>query len=407
VSELLFLAHRMPYPPDKGDKIRSWHFLQGLARRHVVHLGAFVDDPVDWQHRPVLERVCGELCLRSLPVRLATARSALGLLNGEPLTLPYYRDRGMMRWVRELAQRRRLDGVFVFSSSMAQYAAALPSTAAGRRVLDLCDVDSDKWRQYAGAHGWPMNLVYAREARLLEQRERRYVESFDATVVIADVEADIVRRFAPRGAARVHVVANGVDTGYFDPALSYADPYLAGRARIVFTGAMDYRANVDAVAWFANEVLPLVTAIRPDAEFAIVGARPAAEVLELGRRANVRVTGRVADVRPYLAHADVVVAPLRLARGVQNKVLEAMAMAKPIVATPAAVQGIGADASSVVSTATTAREYADLVLQALGGPRREISPARQRVVQGFGWDANVARIAALLTPSSEPLARAS
>jgi hypothetical protein len=186
VSELLFLAHRMPYPPDKGDKIRSWHFLQGLARRHVVHLGAFVDDPVDWQHRPVLERVCGELCLRSLPVRLATARSALGLLNGEPLTLPYYRDRGMMRWVRELAQRRRLDGVFVFSSSMAQYAAALPSTAAGRRVLDLCDVDSDKWRQYAGAHGWPMNLVYAREARLLEQRERRYVESFDATVVIAD-----------------------------------------------------------------------------------------------------------------------------------------------------------------------------------------------------------------------------
>jgi hypothetical protein len=140
-------------------------FLRGLAEHHTVHLGAFVDDDRDWAHQATLGKTCGELCLRPLPPKLATARSAFGLLNGEPLTLPYYRDRGLTQWVRDLASRRRLDGVFVFSSSMAQYAASLKLAPGARRVLDLCDVDSDKWRQYAAAHGWPMNLVYAREAR--------------------------------------------------------------------------------------------------------------------------------------------------------------------------------------------------------------------------------------------------
>ena len=282
MSEILFLAHRIPYPPDKGDKIRSWHFLDGLARRHTVHLGAFVDDEADWPHERTLAERCGEVCLRALPPRLATARSAMGLLNGEPLTLPYYRDRALAQWVASLAGRRSLDAVFVFSSSMAQYATAAQFAPATRRVLDLCDVDSDKWRQYAGAHKWPLSQVYAREARLLEQREREYVEGFDATLVIAETEAASVRQFAPRGASRVHVIGNGVDTTYFDPALQWDDPYPAGVQRIVFTGAMDYRANVDGVVWFVAEVLPRILRRTDRVQLAIVGARPSAEVVALG-----------------------------------------------------------------------------------------------------------------------------
>jgi len=407
MSEILFLAHRIPYPPDKGDKIRSWHFLDGLARRHTVHLGAFVDDEADWTHERTLTERCGEICLRALPPRLATARSAMGLLNGEPLTLPYYRDRGLTQWVRSLAGRRPIDAVFVFSSSMAQYATATQFAPTARRVLDLCDVDSDKWRQYAGVHRWPMSQVYAREARLLEQREREYVEGFDATLVIAETEAASVRQFAPRGASRVHVIGNGVDTTYFDPALQWDDPYPAGVQRIVFTGAMDYRANVDGVVWFVAEVLPRILRRTDRVQLAIVGARPSAEVVALGS-SHVQVTGRVDDVRPYLRHADLVVAPLRIARGVQNKVLEALAMAKHVVATPVAMHGLGRAAQGLAATASSAPLFADLVVEALARPRTIAATARAFVTEHFSWEANVARLQDVLV-AREPLniARAS
>jgi sugar transferase (PEP-CTERM/EpsH1 system associated) len=409
MSELLFLAHRIPYPPDKGDKIRSWHFLDGLARRHTVHVGAFVDDDTDWQHeRALTERCGGEIFLRGLPPRLATARSALGLLNGEPLTLPYYRDRALSQWVRNLAARRPLEAAFVFSSSMAQYAAPTLLAPGTRRVLDLCDVDSDKWRQYAGTHKWPMSRVYAREARLLEQREREYVEGFDATLVIAESEAASVRQFAPRGAARVHVIGNGVDTGFFDPALHWADPYPDDVRRIVFTGAMDYRANVDGVAWFAGEILPRISGRVGRVQFVVVGARPAPEVLALASD-QVRVTGRVDDVRPYLHHADVVVAPLRIARGVQNKVLEALAMAKHVVATPAAMQGLGREARALAAIASSEALFADLVVEALSQPRIVAATARACVAEHFSWDASLARLHDVIAAQQPPLdiARAS
>ena len=399
MSEILFLAHRIPYPPDKGDKIRSWHFLDGLADRSTVHLGAFVDDETDWAHEPTLRQRCGEVCLRALPPRLATARSTLGLLSGEPLTLPYYRDRVLSQWVRDVAIRRRIDGVFVFSSSMAQYATPALVGRSTRRVLDLCDVDSDKWRQYADAHGWPMSRVYAREARLLEAREREYVESFDATLVIAESEAACVRQFAPSGAPRIHVIGNGVDTDYFDPSRRSDDPYPPGTQRIVFTGAMDYRANIDGVVWFATEILPLIRRRTSQVLFAIVGARPSAEVSALASD-HVQVTGRVADVRPYLAHSDVVVAPLRIARGVQNKVLEALAMAKHVVATPLAMQGLGRVLAGLTATASSPQQFADSVLDALDRPGLVNAAGRECVSERFSWRGAVTQLQDLFLDSA-------
>jgi sugar transferase (PEP-CTERM/EpsH1 system associated) len=397
MREILFLAHRIPYPPNKGDKIRSWHLLEGLAARFRVHLGTFVDDPDDWQHVAKLREVCGEVCVRPLDPRVARLRSLAGLFADHALTLDYYRDAQLFKWTRRLARERPLAGTFAYSSSMAPYAEGLLLAPGARRVLDLCDVDSDKWRQYASARAWPMSWVFSREARLLATAERRYVGSFDSTLVIAPTEAEILRRLAPESAERIGILPNGVDTSFFDPDQPYPNPFPADSRSIVFTGAMDYHPNVDGVAWFADEILPQVRARVPRAQFWIVGSKPTAEVRSLARREGVRVTGRVSDIRPYLAHASVIVAPLRIARGVQNKVLEGLAMARPLVATPNAVQGIEGIGRNELVVASSAGEFSAEVVRALELPLpTRVIAARDFVAKRLTWDAQLDVLAALL-----------
>ena len=385
MSEVLFLSHRIPYPPEKGDKIRSYNLLKALAERYTVHVGAFIDDQADWQHVESVRRLCGgEICIRPLNPSSARLRCIRALLTGEPLTVEYYRDKALAKWISHLSGRRSLAGVFAFSSSMGQYADKVQLMPGAPRVMDFCDVDSDKWRQYAESHSRSLSLVYAREARALAKLESSYVRQFDSSLVISDAEASILKSVAGEAQNRVHVVPNGVDTDYFDPSLRFANPFESGSRTIVFTGAMDYHANVDGVRWFATEVLPAIRDEVPSAAFAIVGSNPTADVTDLVRQPGVLVTGRVPDVRPYLAHAAVVVAPLRLARGVQNKVLEALAMARPVVATPNAVQGIPGAAEAGVWIATDAVSLAG----AAGGLLKtgcDAAAGRRFVLQRFGW----------------------
>jgi sugar transferase (PEP-CTERM/EpsH1 system associated) len=265
-----------------------------------------------------------------------------------------------------------------------------------RRVIDLCDIDSDKWAQYSRGHRWPMSWVYGREARLLAEAERRYAEAFDATLVSAEPEAEILLRIAPAARARIAVVPNGVDTGYFDPARSWPDPFARGSKAVVFTGAMDYHPNVDGVAWFAREALPAIRSRCPAAQFWIVGSNPTAEVRSLGALDGVQVTGRVPDVRPYLAHAAVVVAPLRIARGVQNKVLEGLAMARPLVVTPNAVQGIAGAGPSELAVARDTPALVEAVVAALDRAPESVAAAREFVLRHYGWEAQVAALDRLL-----------
>ena len=401
MSELLFLAHRIPYPPDKGDKIRSYHLLKALAAEHTVHVGTFVDDPADWAHVEAVQRLCkGETCLRPLNPKWSRLRSATGFLNGSPLTLAYYRDRTLARWIRDLSQRRPLAGVFAFSSSMGQYAEQAGLPAGAPRVMDFCDVDSDKWRQYAANHGQPLKLVYAREARRLAQLERRYQRRFDATLVISAAEARVLREATGEASDRVKVVPNGVDTDYFDPAATYADPLPGHTPKVVFTGAMDYHANVDGVRWFAQDVLPAIRRARPGATFVVVGSNPSPEVRALAVEPGVIVTGRVPDVRPYLAHATVVVAPLRIARGVQNKVLEALAMARPVVATDNALQGIPAAVEAGVAVANDPASIVQAVIGRLGS-HIDGSTGRHFVQSRFGWAAQLQAVASLFRHGSD------
>jgi len=400
MDELLYLVHRIPYPPNKGDKIRSYHLLKHLAQSYTVHVGAFVDDADDWQHAEALGKIAGgEIKLLPLHPRWATLKSAYGLLSGEPLSLPYYRDRGLQRWVDNLLSRRPVTRALGYSSSMAQY---LEPHSQLLRMLDFVDIDSDKWRQYADKKPWPMRWVYRREARLLRDVERRIAQEFDASTFVSEAEATMFKQLAPECADKVFGFSNGVDTDTFSPLQDFVSPYAADEEVLVFTGAMDYWANVDAVSWFAREVWPVVLLAQPRARFYIVGSRPSAVVKALGSQAGIVVTGSVPDTRPYIAHAKLALAPLRIARGIQNKVLEAMAMAKPTVVTPQALEGIAAQVGTEILVADDARTFQQHIRDVMAGRYPNMGKlARERVLRDFSWSGNLRVVDALLKSTAQ------
>ncbi|MCL4745852.1 MAG: TIGR03087 family PEP-CTERM/XrtA system glycosyltransferase [Burkholderiaceae bacterium] len=394
MSNVLFLVHRIPYPPDKGDKIRSYHLLRFLTRNHRVFLGTFVDDSHDAQHTTRVRGLCDALLALPLDARARRVASLSGLLKGQPLSVPYYDSREMRRWVDETIARERIDAVVVFSSTMAQFVAG-PRYAGLRRIADFVDVDSDKWKQYAARSAGVRRWIYSREADRLLAYERDIVAQFDATLFVTESEAALMRSLAPESAAKIAHFENGVDTEYFDPAIGFDDPYRSGGPTIVFTGAMDYWPNLEAVIWFAREILPLVRKARPEARFAIVGSNPGDAVRALESIEGVLVTGRVPDVRPYLAHASVAVAPLRIARGVQNKLLEALAMGRRVVCTAAAAQGLHRSPVIAQATAGDAGEFAAKVVEGLAGTAAAAAQ-RDYAIAHYGWGENLRVIDALL-----------
>lgn len=398
MTSVLFLVHRIPFPPNKGDKIRSFHLLKQLAQHHEVHLGAFVDDDADWQHGAELKRWCAESYLRPLRPGMKRFTSLRGLLSGEPLTLPYYRDRKMAEWVNQKLVLDGIDRVVIFSAAMAQYVLG-EQMESRERIVDLVDVDSEKWREYAPRHRWPMSWIYNRESALLLKFERSIASQCDATVLVSPQEAQLFRELAPESSKRIHSIHNGVDTGYFSPDHCFSSPYDAGSQVLVFTGAMDYWANVDAVTWFAEAVFPQLRAAVPRAQFYIVGARPTDQVRRLARNDGVTVTGSVHDIRPYLAYAAAAVAPLRIARGIQNKVLEAMAMAKPVLATPAAIDGIQAPEELRSLVCERPEQFVELARQLLAdGDLRALGQiGRHTVVKHYSWAESFSQFDSLLS----------
>jgi sugar transferase (PEP-CTERM/EpsH1 system associated) len=324
MARILYLVHRLPYPPNKGDKVRSYHLLRHLAARHEVLLGTFVDDPEDETHLDTVRGWCREAHFARLNPRGARVASLAGLLRDEPLTLAYYRDAGLHAWVGEQRRRGGIDAVVVFSSSMAQYATGFDVPV----LVDFVDVDSAKWTDYAVSHRWPMSWLYRREGRQLLAYERQVAARATQSFFVTEKEVALFRTLAPE-CATIRALGNGVDADYFSPDPGRPSPFASDEIPLVFTGAMDYWPNVDAVCWFAVEVLPAVRRQFPAVRLHVVGRQPPAAVRSL-EGPSITVTGTVPDVRPYLQHAVVVVAPLRLARGVQNKVLEAMAMARPV-----------------------------------------------------------------------------
>lgn len=389
MARLLYLVHRLPYPPNKGDKVRSFHLLKHLARNHEIHLGTFIDDPDDEQHVDTVRGYCASLHVERLSPRNAKLRSLSGLIAGEALSLPYYRNTGMQGWVNDTLAQQQFDAAIVFSSVMAQYVPAeLPS------LVDFVDADSAKWSAYAENHRWPMSWIYRREGRMLLDFERRTAAHAKRSFFVTPAEVELFTKLAPECETQVEAMGNGVDADFFAPEHAGVSPYAAGELPIVFTGAMDYWPNIDAVCWFASEVLPELRQQWPQLRFHIVGRSPTPAVQALSGE-GVAVSGTVPDVRPWLAHAALVVAPLRVARGVQNKVLEAMAMGRPVVAASACTGAIEAEHGRDLLAATTADEYVMAINSLLIDKQRagEIGAnGRQCVLSRYSWDAHLASI---------------
>jgi sugar transferase (PEP-CTERM/EpsH1 system associated) len=396
MEEILYLVHRIPFPPNKGDKIRSYHLLKHLSQRYRVHLGTFIDDKEDWRYRDKISGLCGETCFVNLSPKAARIRSLRGFFFEQPLTLPYYWDKGLQTWVNQIIETRPVRHILVFSSAMAQY---VSHAGFAHRIIDFVDIDSDKWMQYANVKSWPMNWVYGRESKLLLGYERQIARDFDSATFVSQAEADLFRELAPESASKITYFNNGVDTDYFSPHRYYTNPYVGGVHTLVFTGAMDYWANVEAVEWFARRVFPDIRARLPGVEFHIVGARPTAAVVALASLPGITVTGSVPDVRPFLAYASLVVAPLRIARGIQNKVLEAMAMEKIAVVSPQAMAGIGARPGHELVVASGESEFVSQILALLlNGSDWDIGgAARNRVLECYSWEKSLERFDGLLT----------
>jgi polysaccharide biosynthesis protein PslH len=390
MANLLYLVHRLPYPPNKGDKVRSYHLLKHLVARHRVFLGTFVDDAEDEPHVDTLRALCAGAHAVRLNPKLARVASLSGLMNGSALTLRYYRDAGLRRWVEDTVRREGIAAAVVFSSSMAQYAEGLGMPM----LVDFVDVDSAKWTTYAGHHRWPMSWLYRREGEQLLAYERKVAAGAARSFFVTANEAELFRSLAPECSERVETLSNGVDAEVFQNDPARASPFALDEVPLVFTGAMDYWPNIDAVTWFVREMLPQLQARWPGIRFHIVGREPTQAVRALAD-SRVNVTGTVPDVRPYLQHAALVVAPLRLARGIQNKVLEAMAMGKVVVTAPGCAAAIGADAQAGLQTADSATDYV-LAIDRLLADRAQLAVwgqlGRQHVLRHFSWPAQLAGI---------------
>ena len=391
MGDILFLGHRVPYPPDRGDKIRAFHVLKFLAARERVHLVAFADDTRDMTRAPHgLNNLTGDRSIvwRSKSRAVAAVQA---LVSRKPVSLTAFDDASLRKAVDTILARHSIDTIYVFSSQMAQY---LPVRPRQRVIMDFVDMDSAKFATYAETSPGPIGWFMKREATLLSRHERAVAHRADASLFVSDAEARLFRDRTE--AARVHVVENGIDTDMFDPAAQFERIEPTGTL-IVFTGQMDYRPNIEAVTWFVGTILALVRVRHPHARFAIVGRNPTEAVRALAKQPGVTVTGEVADVRGWVAAASVIVAPLKLARGIQNKVLEAMAMARPVVASKAAAEGI--DHARTIRVGETADEIAGEIIAVLDDPAAAAQlgrEARAQVQGRYSWEARLAPLDAIL-----------
>lgn len=387
MRDILFLSHRPPWPPTRGDSIRSWAVLNGLAERGRVHVVTF-GDPNDAALADALGVVAESHVVVRRP-RLPAAAGLRALAQGRPLSVAAFTNPVFARAVADRLARCPDATTYAFSGQMAQYA---PAGA----ILDLVDVDSAKFDAYAAAAPDPLRRAFwRREAAALAGFERRAAKRASAVLLISQAEAELWR--ARGGGGRVRVMPNGVDTAHFDPSVSRTRPdTLPNRSVVLFTGQMDYAPNVAAVTAFARDTLPRLAAT--DALFVVAGRAPTAAVRALASP-DVLVAGEVPDMRDWLAQADVVVAPLTIARGVQNKVLEALAMARATVVSPAALSGLPLAPDRELMVADGAEATAAAVRALLSDPdrRRALGDAgRARVVRDFGWPAQLSVLDELL-----------
>ncbi len=412
-SQILFLVHRVPYPPNRGDRIRSFNLLKFLSERADVHLAFLAESEPSTQTMSVLGDKCRRVqhnCIAAgrLGRRTRWAKAAWSLARGRTATEGLFASNQLREIVERWARETAFDAVVVFCSSMVQYT-SVPGLNGVPVIVDLVDVDSQKWHGYADGCRGPGRLFFRLEARRLRRLEATLAQAASAVTLVSEAEAQLYRGHCPNDIT--HAVPNGVDLDYFSPAdfsietslnetglneTATNGPPAAGR--VTFVGALNYRANIDGINWFVENAWPAIHDRFPQATFDLVGSNPTPIVGRIARREGVRLIGQVDDVRPHLAEADVVVAPLRVARGIQNKVLEALAMGKAVVASPQAAEGIAITPGEHLLVAKTPGQWSQAVgrLFSQTDLRASLGRAgRDYVEKNHRWEVQLAPFATL------------
>lgn len=461
---ILYLAHRIPYPPNKGDKIRSFHEIKYLSTHHDIYLACLADDPADLSYAKELESFCKTVDVVSINPQKQKVKSLFVLPTEKPLSVAYFYSKQLQQIIDHRLSTMSYDAIICFSSSMAEYvfrtknvltcervnvstlkrsAAAFvqngsnildgsnrsnasnrshtsnvsnnsngrdysqPATHNPQLIMDFVDVDSDKWRQYSRYARWPFSWIYRLESRRLAAYEKRAADFFHHSIFVSKKEANLFCRQSP-GVRGVLTVPNGVDFTYFNSNASNdsSNSNASSNSNIsnvkppvlLFTGAMDYYANVDGVVWFSKEILPRLMEQFPSLTFYIVGRNPAAEVKAL-KNDHIKVTGYVEDIRPFYEMATIYAAPLRIARGIQNKILEAMAMARPVVVTSRAFEGIEAIPEKDLLIADSKVEFIEKIGMLLKDEERRKSiaaSARQIIEKNYSWELSMEALERLI-----------
>jgi sugar transferase (PEP-CTERM/EpsH1 system associated) len=399
---LVFLCQRLPYPPIKGERITSFNLLRHLTRHYRVFVGTFIDDPADRAEVPKLRRMVERLHVDSIRKPWAYLRALPRWLSGEPISFALFRSQSLNRWLDDVESEHRPVAVVAHSSNVSAYAIDKFRRTEGaepRRILHFSDVDSEKFFAYARRARGIKRWIFEEEGRRVLREERRLTAGADAVTFVTDQEADLFRSVVESHLDRVSTLPNGVDTQMFAPDRYPQSPFEGNGAALMFTGAMDYPPNVEAVTWFAREVLPGISRILPDVQFLVVGSNPTAEVRRIATGSTVIVTGRVESTAAYLAHAQVAVAPLQIARGIQNKVVEAMAMALPVVVSKGALTGVGAIPGEHLVCADSVPQWIDACVGLIQDRERARVlglAARRFVLEHYNWEAQFKRLDRLL-----------
>ena len=378
--KILFLSHRVPYPPDKGDKIRSFNEIKYLSRKHELHLLAFCDTPDELAFSDQLRDFCHSVTL--IPLRRIRQRltAAKYMFERKPWTLGFYADPAMQEAAAKKIDSTSFDILFVYCSSMAPYVADIPSIP---KVLDFVDSDGSKWRQYASFKPAISRWLYQYESKKLIEFETLMVHKFDRSIFVSPRETPHLQ-----AQGKIQFIQNGIDLDYYA-----VGPHEPSIAKIIFVGAMNYFPNIDAVCFFARKILPRIRQKR-DVQFIVVGSNPSRSVKRLSRIAGVTVTGRVHDVRKYLKDSRVAVVPMRIAQGIQNKILEALAAGLPVVATAAAAGGLKSLSGLPVCVADDPANFADRVLQFLDRPPSpdQLCSCRDHLKRYYSWETNLSSL---------------
>ena len=383
--KILYVCHRFPFPPIRGGKIRPFNMIKHLSQRHEVTVASLVRSPEEAQAGQGLDSYCHDFIMGEVTAAAAWARMIARLPTPEPSSMGYFFAPGLARQIDERLARETFDLVFVHCSSVAQYVSAVTGIP---KILDFGDMDSQKWLEYRRFKPFPLSAGYWLEGHKMKMAEQSLASQFDYCTCTTKAEMETLRGFNVPTSS--DWFPNGVDATYFSPTRASYDPNA-----ISFVGRMDYFPNQQAMMFFCNEVLPLIRTRRPAVTLKIIGAEPSREIRRLANRPGVTVTGTVPDVRDHVRESAVSVAPLTIARGTQNKIIECMAMGVPVVSSRAAAGGVDAVPGEHLLVADTPEAYAENILALMTDPRlrQRISDAgRARVESHHNWAASMIRL---------------